>query len=74
MASLGIRGNENTPIPANEVLLDSSLHLQLEVKAKAGIYRMHCNDQWKTKSEDFGHERVTVDMEREHLLRMGMLE
>jgi hypothetical protein len=47
MACLGITGAMRTAqIAAIEVLLGlPPLHLQVEAEAKAGNYRLHCNDQ-----------------------------
>jgi hypothetical protein len=45
------RSNEK-PTSTMEALLElSPLYLQLEVEAKAKIYRLYCNDQSKLKSE-----------------------
>jgi hypothetical protein len=44
--------------------------MQVEVEAKAGNYRLHCNDQWKTKSKGFGHAYMTQDMGKEPILQM----
>jgi hypothetical protein len=67
MAGLGITGGMRTgPTAAIEVLLVlPPLHLQVEAEAKAGNYRLDCNDQWKSKSEVFGHANMTQDMEKE---------
>jgi hypothetical protein len=35
------------------------LHLQLEAETKAEFYRLDCNNQWKPKSEGFGHASKT---------------
>jgi hypothetical protein len=55
MAYLGITGAmRKTPTAAIEVLLGlPPLHLQVDAEAKAGNYRLRCNDQWKPKSESF---------------------
>jgi hypothetical protein len=59
-----------TPTVAIKVLKEvSPLHLQLEVGAKAGIYGLDCNDQWKPKSEDFRHAYITQNMVREPILK-----
>jgi hypothetical protein len=47
------------------------LHLQLEAEAKAGIYRLYFSDQWKPKSEGFGHAYMTQDMKKEPILQTG---
>jgi hypothetical protein len=55
-----------------EVLLGlPPLHLKMEAEAKVGNYRLHCNEQWKPKSEGFGHAYTTQDMEKEPILQMG---
>jgi hypothetical protein len=73
MACLGITGAIRTaPTAAIEVLLGlPPLHLQLEAEARAGIYRLHCNEQWKPKSKGFGHTYMTQDLEKEPILQMG---
>jgi hypothetical protein len=44
---------------AMEVLLGlPPLHLQVEAEAKIGNYRLRCNEQWKPKSEGFGHAYI----------------
>jgi hypothetical protein len=56
-----------------EVLLGlAPLHLQVEAEAKAGNYRLRSNDQWKPKSEGFGHAYVTQDKKEEPILQMGV--
>jgi hypothetical protein len=53
------------PTAAMEVLLGfHPLHLQAEAEARIGNYRLRCNDQWKPKSEDFGHAYMTQDMKK----------
>jgi hypothetical protein len=47
------------------------LHLQLEAEAKAGIYRLDCNNRWKPKSEGFGHACMTPNMESEPIPWIG---
>jgi hypothetical protein len=54
---------------AIEVLL--GLPPQLEAEAKAGIYRLECNDQWKQTSKGFRHARMTRNTEKEPTLWMG---
>jgi hypothetical protein len=58
---LGITGAMRTaPTAAMEVLPGlPPLHLQVEAEARIGNYRLHCNDQWKPKSESFGHAYMT---------------
>jgi hypothetical protein len=72
MACLGSTGAIRTaPTAAIEVLLGlHPLHLQVEVEAKADNYRLRCNDQWKPKSEGFGHANMTLDMKKEPILQM----
>jgi hypothetical protein len=52
-----------TPTAALEILLGlPPLHLQLEAEARAGMYRLQCNEQWKPRSigiHDSGHEERT---------------
>jgi hypothetical protein len=57
MACLGITGAMRTASTASlKVLLGlPPLHLQVEAEAKIGNYRLHCNKQWKPKSEGSGH-------------------
>jgi hypothetical protein len=66
MVCLGITGAMRTaPTAAMEVLLGlPPPHLQVEVEARIGNYRLHCNDQWKPKSEGFGHAYMTQDMKK----------
>jgi hypothetical protein len=72
MVCLGITGAMRTPTAATEFLLGlPPVHLQLEEEAKAEIYRLYCNDQWKPKSEGFGHTYMTQDMKKEPILQMG---
>jgi hypothetical protein len=65
---LGITGAMRTA--PTEVLLGlPPLHLQVE--AKIGNYRLRCSDQWKPKSEGFGHAYMTRVMKKEPILQMG---
>jgi hypothetical protein len=68
MAYLGITVAMSTaPTDAMEVLLGlPPLHLQVVAEVKIGNYRLHCNDQWKHKSEGFGHAYMTQDMKKNH--------
>jgi hypothetical protein len=52
-ADAGLLGVMRTaPTADTEVLLGlPQWHLQLEAEARAGIYRLYCNYQWKPKSE-----------------------
>jgi hypothetical protein len=51
-----------TPTATTAVLLGlSPLHLQMEAEAKAGVYKLSCNDQWKLKG--FGHTCMTRNMQ-----------
>jgi hypothetical protein len=43
----------------------------MEVVAKVGNYRLHCNDQWKPKYKGFGHAYMIQDMEKEPILQIG---
>jgi hypothetical protein len=43
----------------------------VEAEVKIGNYRLHCNEQWKPKSEGFGHAYMTQDIEKEPILQMG---
>jgi hypothetical protein len=72
MISLGITGAMRTaPTAAMEDLLGlPSLHLQVEAEARISNCRLRCNDQWKLKSEDFGHAYLTQDMKKEPILQM----
>jgi hypothetical protein len=73
MACLGITGAMRTAATAamEDLLGLPPLHLQVEAKARIGNYRLHCNNQWKPKSEGFGHAYMTQDMEKEPILQMG---
>jgi hypothetical protein len=64
-----------TPTAAIKAFLGlSPLHLHLEAEAKAGIYRLDCNDQRKPKSEGFVHADMTWKLVREPILHMGTEE
>jgi hypothetical protein len=54
MACLGITGAMRT-VPTEVLFEVPQLHLPLEAEARTGIYRLYCSDQWKPKSEGFGH-------------------
>jgi hypothetical protein len=73
MARLGITGaKRTTPTAAMEVLLGlPPLHWQAEAEARIGNYNLRYNDQWKPKSEGFGHAYKTHDMKKELILQMG---
>jgi hypothetical protein len=73
MACLGIAGAMRTAATAAmEILLGlTALHLQVEAEARIGNYRLRCNDQWKPKSEGFGHAYMTQGMKKERILQMG---
>jgi hypothetical protein len=66
VACLGITRAINTAPPAAmEVLLGlPPLHMQVEVEAMIGSYRLRCNEQWKPKSEGFGPAYMARDMEK----------
>jgi hypothetical protein len=70
---LGIkRTTRTTPTAALEILLGlPPLSLQLEAEARAGIYRLQCNKQWKPRSIGFGHAYMTKDMKKGPILQMG---
>jgi hypothetical protein len=70
MACLGITGAMRTA-PMKVLLGLAPLHLQVEAEAKIGNYRLRCSEQWKHKSECFGHAYMTQDMEKESTLQMG---
>jgi hypothetical protein len=40
-------------------------------EARIGNYRLRCNEQWKPKSEGFGHAHMTWDKETGPILQMG---
>jgi hypothetical protein len=40
------------------------LHLKVEAEAKAGNFKLRCNEQWKPKSEGSGHAYMTQDMKK----------
>jgi hypothetical protein len=64
---------KTAPIAAIEILLVlPPLHLQLEVEARAGIYRLYCSDQWKPKSEGSEHAYMTQCMNPSY--RWGLME
>jgi hypothetical protein len=71
---LGITGTMRiAPTAAMEVLLGlPPLHLQVEADAKARNYRLRCSDQWKPKSEGFGHTYMTEGMNPSY--RWGLTE
>jgi hypothetical protein len=72
MACLGITGAMRTaPTAAMQVLLGlPTLHLKVEAETRIGNYRLCCNEQWKLKSEGFGHAYMTQDMEKRPILQM----
>jgi hypothetical protein len=59
------------PAAAMEVLGLPPLHLHVEAENKTRNYKLRCNEQWKPKSEGFGHTYMTQDMEKEPILQMG---
>jgi hypothetical protein len=73
MACLGITGAmRSVQTAAMGILLGlPPLHLQVQAEAKIGNYRLHCSDQWKHKSEGFGHAYMTQGMKKEPILQMG---
>jgi hypothetical protein len=73
MACLGIAGAV-TPA-AIEVLLGlPPLHRQVEAEVKGRNCRLHCNDQWKPKSEGFGHAYMTQDMKKNPSYRRRLIK
>jgi hypothetical protein len=59
------------PTAATEVFVGlTTLHLQVKCRSRQDI-SLHCNDEWKPKSEGFGHAYMTQDMKEEHILQMG---
>jgi hypothetical protein len=42
----------------------------VEAEAKAGNYRLYCNDHLKPKSKGFGHAYMIQDMKKEPILQM----
>jgi hypothetical protein len=68
VACLGItEAIKIAPTAAMEVLLGlPPLHFQVEAEAMTGSYRLRCNEQWKPKSEGFGHAYTARDMEKNH--------
>jgi hypothetical protein len=69
MACLGITGAMRTA--ALEVLIGlPPLHLQLEAEARAGLY---CSNQWKPKSEGFGHAYMTQGMNPSYRWRLTVI-
>jgi hypothetical protein len=63
---------QTTPTAAMEVLLGlPPVHVMIEAEAKAGIYRVMCNQQWKPKSTNFGHTKKSRDMEQKPILQIG---
>jgi hypothetical protein len=69
VACLGITGAIKTTLTAAMEALfgHPPLHLQVEAEAMRGSYRLRCNEQWKPKSECFGHAYMALDMEKTHL-------
>jgi hypothetical protein len=60
------------PTAGIEILLGlPPLHLQMEAEAKVGHYRLRCNEQWRPKSEGFGHAYMDQDMKKEPVLQTG---
>jgi hypothetical protein len=43
----------------------------MEGEVRIGNYRLCCNEQWKPKSEDFGHAHMTWDKKTGPILQMG---
>jgi ribonuclease HI len=47
------------------------LHLKMEAEAWAGIHKLSCNEQCRSKSLWYGHMSKAPDMMREPILQMG---
>jgi hypothetical protein len=73
LACLAITGAmKMTPTAAMEVILGlHPLHVMIEAETQAGIYRLMHNQQWKPKSTNFGHTKISRDMEHEPILQTG---
>lgn len=55
-----------------EILLGLPLlHLKIEAEAEAGIYRLNCNEQLRSKPLWYGHMNRAWDIMRELILQMG---
>jgi hypothetical protein len=66
---------KTAPIATMEALLKlPTLHLQVEAEAKVRNCRLHCNDQWKPKSEGFRHAYMTQDMKKKTSYRWGLIK
>jgi hypothetical protein len=64
--------NNTAPTVATEVLLGlPPLNLKIEAEAQAGIYRLSCNEQWRSKSLWYAHTSIAQDMIKEPILQMG---
>jgi hypothetical protein len=59
LACLAITGAmKMTPTAAMEVFLGlPPLHVMTEAEVQAGIYRLMCTQQWRSKSTNFGHTK-----------------
>lgn len=67
-----IRTMRMTPTAAIKAILGlPPLHLHLEAEAKAGIYRLDCNNQWNSSQRVFGHAGMTWKLVREPIQHMG---
>jgi hypothetical protein len=68
LACLAITGAmKTTPTAAMEVLLGlPPLRVKIEAEAQAGIYRLMCDQQWKPKSNNFGHQKISGYGARTH--------
>jgi hypothetical protein len=66
------RSNENSSNSCNGSPLWTPLTTPVGGSGgQVGNYRLHCNNQWKPKSEGFGHACRTLNMEKEPTLQMG---
>jgi hypothetical protein len=72
LACLGVTGAMRTaPTAAIEVFLGlPPLHLKIAAEARAGIYRLGCNEQWRPKSLWYGHTSIAQDMIKQPILQM----
>jgi hypothetical protein len=76
MACLGVTGTMRIAPTAAMKFLPGliPLHLQVEAEAKVGNYTLRYNDQWKPKSEGFGHTYMSQDMKKEPICKWGLIK
>jgi hypothetical protein len=67
LACVGTMGTTGTAPTATKVVFLglSSLHAKREAKARAGICRLSCIEQWKSRRLGHGHTGVCRDMMNE---------